>query len=140
MCCASVSPAHPLLAYVVFLASTLLVGCADPTTGQVSGIVTVDGQPAKTGSIALFPVNGQGGTAGAAIKDGKYEAEVKFGEFKVEIRVPKVVGQAKLYNTADSPMKNIMQETLPPKYHDQTELRLEIKPGENHQDINLTTK
>lgn len=120
-------------------AMSLASGCAEPTTGRVSGVVTVDGQPA-TGSIALFPVDGRSPTAGAEIAAGAYEAEAAFGEFRVEIRVPKIVGQKRLYDAPDSPMKSLMEETLPAHYNDQTELRLEIKPGENRQDFNLTTR
>lgn len=121
-------------------ALALASGCAEPTTGRVSGVVAVDGQPAASGSIALFPVDGRSPTAGAEITAGAYEAEAAFGEFRVEIRVPKVVGQKKLYDAPDSPMKNLMEETLPARYNDQTELRLDIKPGENRQDFNLTTQ
>jgi hypothetical protein len=124
------------LLFVVFLTA----GCADPTTGVVTGTITVDGAPAKTGSIAFFPVNGKSSTAGAEIIDGKYTATVPLGAAKVEIRVSKVVGQKKLYDTPDSPIKPIMAESLPAKYNDATELSLDVRPGENRQDYDLATK
>jgi hypothetical protein len=71
------------------------LGCAEPTTGKLSGTITVDGQPAKMGSIAFMPADGKGRTAGGEIVDGKYAAVVSLGEMKVEIRVPKVVGEKK---------------------------------------------
>jgi hypothetical protein len=117
----------------------LALGCAKSTTGKVSGEVTIDGQLPATGSISLFPVDGRSPTSGAEITAGRYEVEAVFGEFKVEIRVPKIVGQKKLYEGVDSPMKDIMEETLPPRYNDETELRLEIKPGQSRQDFKLTT-
>jgi hypothetical protein len=118
----------------------LLAGCAEPTTGEVTGTVTVDGSPAKEGSIAFFPVDGKSTTAGAAIIDGKYTATVPLGQAKVEIRVPKVVGQKKLYDTPDSPIKPLMDESLPPKYNDASELTIDVQPGEMQQDYDLTTK
>jgi hypothetical protein len=114
-------------------------GCAEPTTGRVVGTVTIDGKPAKTGSIALFPISGSGATLGGEIVDGRYEVEAPFGEFKVEIRVPKVVGREKLYDVPDSPMRDILAESLPARYHDATELRLEITPGETRHDFRLTS-
>jgi hypothetical protein len=105
----------------------------------VTGAISVDGKPAALGSIALIPVDGRGSTAGAEIIDGKYAVEALFNTYKVEIRVPKVVGEQKLYDAPDSPMKKLMAETLPPRYNDETELRLEIKPGETRQDYKLTT-
>jgi hypothetical protein len=116
------------------------LGCAKPTDGLISGMVKVDGEPAKSGSIAFFPVSGKGKTAGATIADGAYTARVPFGEAKVEIRVSKVVGQKKLYDTPDSPMKPLLAEVLPPKYNDQTTLTINVQRGENHHDFDLQTK
>lgn len=129
------------LSGVVVLAATVsIVGCAEPTTGTVTGTITVDGTPAKEGSIAFFPLDGKSRTSGTEIVDGKYVAEVSLGESKVEIRVPKVVGEKKLYDTPDSPVKPLLDESLPPKYNDATELTLKVVPGENQKDYNLSTK
>src|SRR5689334_9723281 len=87
------------------MAAALLIfitGCTKPNIGIVTGTVTVDGTRAKTGSIAFFPSDPKASTAGAEIVDGKYRAQVPPGTAKVEIRVSKVVGQKKLYNTANS--------------------------------------
>jgi hypothetical protein len=124
-----------LLAGVLFAA-----GCDEPTTGTVTGMITVDGAPAKNGSIAFFPVDGKASTAGAEIVDGHYTAEVAFGQSKVEIRVPKVVGERKLYDAPNSPMKSVLAESLPAKYNDASELTLDVKPGENQKDYSLMTK
>jgi hypothetical protein len=119
---------------------SLITGCAEPTTGTVTGAIKVDGAPAKTGSIAFFPTDGKSRTAGGEIVDGNYTAEVPLGVSKIEIRVPKVVGQKKLYDTPDSPIKPLLAESLPGKYNDATELTLEVRPGENRQDYDLSTK
>lgn len=126
-------------AYVLVLAS-FLTGCKKPTTGTVSGTIAVDGAPAKMGSIAYFPTDRKSATAGGEIVDGKYTAKVPLGTSKVEIRVPKVVGQKKLYDTPNSPVKPLMDESLPAKYNDASELTIDVKPGENRQDYQLTTK
>jgi hypothetical protein len=120
--------------------SLLVSGCTEPTTGVVTGTVTVDGTPAKEGSIAFFPLDRKSSTAGAAIMDGKYTATVPLGQAKVEIRVPKVVGQKKLYDTPDSPIKPLLAESLPAKYNDASELTLDVVPGENQKDYELATK
>jgi hypothetical protein len=124
---------------IALLLIVLAAGCAEPTTGRVTGAVTVDGKPAEQGSIALVPIDGRGSTAGAEIVNGRYEIEALFNKYKVEIRVPKIVGQKKLYDVPDSPTRNLMAESLPPRYHDDTELRLEITPGETRRDFSLTT-
>ncbi len=116
-------------------------GCSkSATTAEVSGMVTVDGEPAKAGAIGFFPVDGKSPTAGGKIEAGKYSTQVPFGESKVEIRVSKVVGQKKLYDTPNSPVQPIMKEVLPEKYNDQTELRIDVQPGTNNKDFDLKTK
>jgi hypothetical protein len=128
------------LVLTIALAIALLSGCAEPTTGVVTGSITVDGTPAKMGAIAFFPVDGKSSTAGAEIIDGQYTATVPLGTAKVEIRVSRKIGQKKLYDTPDSPMKDVLAEMLPPKYNDASELTLEVQPGENRKDYDLSTK
>ena len=118
----------------------LITGCEKPTKGMVSGTVLVDNVPAKSGSIAFFPVDERSTTAGGEIVDGQYAAEVPFGKFKVEIRVPKVIGQKKLYNTPNSPVMPLLEESLPVNYNDETELTIDVEPGENQRDFQLSTQ
>ena len=124
----------------LLIAALLLAGCEKPNVGVVTGTITVDGAPATAGSIAFFPVNGKSSTAGAEIVAGQYTANVPLGTAKVEIRVPKVVGEKKLYDTPDSPTKQLLAESLPPKYNDATQLTLDVQPGENRQDFQLSTR
>jgi hypothetical protein len=126
--------------FAAFASVLFVAGCEAPTTGTVTGMVTVDGSPAKNGSIAFFPVDGKASTAGAEIVDGLYTAQVAFGQSKVEIRVPKVIGERKLYDAPNSPMKSILAESLPARYNDASELTLDVQPGENREDFALTTK
>src|SRR5262245_40943022 len=122
----------PALAVLAML--LLIGGCSDSNEVTVSGSVTIDGTPAKTGSIAFIPADGKSRTSGGPITDGKYETRVPIGNHRVEVRVAKVVGQRKLYNTPDSPTQDILEEILPAKYNSQSELQLEVKPGDNHKD------
>lgn len=126
----------------VFLAAVVaLTGCGgNPNRGNVAGTVTVDGQPAESGAISFAPVDGKSPTTGGPIEAGRYAVEVPFGTSKVAIRVPKVVGQRKLYDTPDSPVQPIMEERLPAKYNDATELTIDVKPGDNPHDFDLKTK
>ncbi len=118
----------------------LAVGCSKgPPMGEVTGTITVNGELAPAGAISFFPLGGKGGTAGTSIEDGKYTAQVPVGKVKVEIRVSKVVGRKKLYNTPNSPIQPIMQEVLPAKYNNQTELVLEVQSGTNQKDYDLKT-
>lgn len=128
---------------VAILLLMAIVGCGSGTPsnrGQVTGLVTVDGVEPDSGAIAFSPVDGASPTAGGKIVDGKYSVEVPLGLCSVSIRVPKVMGEQKLYDTPDSPVQQVMAESLPPKFNDETELTLEVTPGENSHDFVLSSK
>ena len=116
-------------------------GCGpESNVAFISGTVSIDGQTTSSGSISFIPVNGQGPTAGTEFKDGKYASQAAIGECKVEVRVSKVVGKKKLYDTPDSPVQDLMEEVLPAKFNEATELRIEIKKGTNTKDWELKSK
>jgi hypothetical protein len=115
-------------------------GNADSKRGTVQGTVTVNGKPPAAGAIAFTPVSGAAPTAGGKIVDGKYSAEVPIGLAKVAIRVSKIVGQRKLYDSPDSPVQPLMEESLPPEFNDRTELTLDVKPGVNEHVFHLKAK
>ncbi len=127
---------------LALLALTAVVGCGTggPAMGTVVGAVTVDDQPAPEGAISFVPLDGMSPTAGTKIVDGRYRAEVPVGSFRVEIRIPKVVGQRKAYNTPDSPMVSISKEILPAHYNDDSKLELDVQSGTNKHDFELFTK
>lgn len=124
----------------VLTISILVVGCSPATKGEVSGTVSIDGTPVENGMISFYAVDGNAPTAGGRILNGKYSVEVNPGLCRVEIRVSKAVGEKKLYDTPDSPVRPILAEALPPKYNDRSELQLDVKLGDNEQDYDLTTK
>lgn len=125
--------------YFWLLALLILCGCGDPTKGIVSGTITVDGQPAETGAISFIPLDGRSSTAGGVITDGQYTVNAAVTKVRVEIRVPKVVGEKKIYDTPDSPVQKVMQESLPAKFNDNSELRYDIPSGRSTKDFSLET-
>ena len=120
----TMSKAASLLA---ILTCFLATGCSQSNDAIISGMVNIDGKPAQSGTIAFFPVDEKSRTTGGPIKEGKYSVHVPVGMQKVEIRVPKVVGQG-------------MGETLPAEYNNQSKLTLDVKPGDNTKDFDLKTK
>jgi hypothetical protein len=127
---------------VALLAFLLLpAGCSDSRLATVTGTITVDGRPLEKGSISFFPADGKGPTAGSDVKDGKYTAtKVAVGTVKVQIRYAKKVGEKPLYDTPNSPVRPLFKEALPAKFNDKTELTLEVKPGTNEKQWDLSTK
>ena len=123
-------------------AFSCVLGCSkqDPNRGQVTGLVEVDGQPAAEGAIAFTPIDGNSVASGGEIVNGRYTVAANIGPSKVAIRVPKTVGERKLYDTPDSPVRPIQEESLPAQYNDETTLTYDVKPGPNEQNFSLKTK
>jgi hypothetical protein len=131
----------------VYIASTIAlaaisvsIGCGPKEgLGIVTGNVTVDGAPVETGKISFFPLGGIANPVGADVANGRYSIEAPLGESKVDIRVPVSVGEKRLYDTPDSPIKQILAESLPDKYNNESELRIVVQAGDNRKDFELST-
>lgn len=114
------------------LALGMLASCSSSSQrGIVSGEVTFNGQPVQEGTILFEPEGGQGQTAGAPIKEGKFTAEVPVGKMRVRINGNKKTGRRyKVYDTPESPVVDEVVELLPPKYNVNSELTVEVQKGE----------
>jgi len=119
----------------------LLAGCAkEPPTGTVTGEVTLDGQPLKDGRIQFTPLDGQSQPGGATIVDGQFTAKVPVAKMKVEINGNKVIGKKKAYDTPESPWMDEVVELVPPKYNINSELTLDVQPGDQPAKYELKSK
>ncbi len=125
---------------VALLGATFVWGCGGDKLPTVKGKVTLDGQPLENGAISFVPADGATATAGGVITNGEYSIEVPPGPKKVEITASKVVGQRPAYEgDPNSPMIDITESIIPPRYNTQTELTREVQPGENTFDFDLTS-
>src|SRR5262249_26074939 len=107
---------------------------------DVSGRVTIDGQPMPNGSITFIPADGKGKPSAGEVKDGLYSVKVPPGTAKVAISRPVVVGKKQEYDKPDSPEQPLVKEGLPARYNVTTELTAEVKPGKNAIDFALLSK
>jgi hypothetical protein len=115
-------------------------GCSSgAASSQISGTVTLDGAPLKTGQIRFVPVDGQTPTAGAVITDGKYSTKLAPGEKTVEISSPREAPARPMYSDAPPPPAAAGGELVPARYNANTELKIEIKGGDNTKDFALTS-
>jgi hypothetical protein len=106
------------------------LGCsADAKHGTVSGTVTFDGQPLKSGTIRFDSEDGRAAAADGSIVDGKFSVKVLPGDKRVSITSPKVVGKKKMYDLPDSPVYDVTEELIPKRYNANTELKLSVKAG-----------
>jgi len=115
-----------------------MVGCsADAKHGTVTGNVTFDGEPVKSGTIRFDPVDGQTATADGVISDGRFSAKAPPGEKRVSISAQKVVGKKKMYDTPESPVVDVTEELLPKRYNAQSELTLKVEAGSQEHNFDL---
>lgn len=122
-----------------------LCGCsggdkAAPTV-QIKGKVTLDGAPLEKGNIVFEPKDGQGSSAGGAIQNGEYTADVQPGVKIVRITSSKVVGKTKVYpNDPDSPEEDIVEELVPAMFNKQTNLEKEVRSAATDVNFDLSSK
>lgn len=116
----------------------LLGGCSrgDGLTA-ISGTVTYDKQPVRSGTIDFVPADGKGPTAAAVITDGKYSVKAAPGPKSVSIEGVKVIGKRPLNREPNAPMVEIQERIVPDKYNTMTTLTCEIKPNVNTYDFAL---
>lgn len=110
---------HVLVAGTALTLVTLC-GCSSERSYEevdVSGAVTVDGEPIPAGSIMFIATDAQSPSGGGVIKDGRYVAKVPPGEKKVLIVGNKVVGTEPLYDTPNSPTRDKLETITPPSYN-----------------------
>ena len=142
---AALSRIAPCIGSIIFAGVVASAGCANSgMESEVSGKVTMDGQPVGPGAVVFAPIDGKSNPADGAIQlDGSYflrtsrAVGLKAGTYKASVSVfdqPVV----KPGERSMAPAKLI----TPQKYAD-TEtsgLQFTVEPGKNGIDIELTSK
>jgi hypothetical protein len=117
------------------------LGCSTEVKhGTVSGTVTLDGQPLKSGTIRFDSADGRTAAADASIADGKFNLTLPPGDKHVSITSPKVIGKKKMYDTPDSPVYDVTEELLPKRYNAQSTLTMTVAAGAQEKEFSLTSK
>jgi hypothetical protein len=123
----------------LLLATAGFLGCSSGSQVGVEGKVTYAGEPLHFASITFLPTDEKGIKAGGLIANGAYKVEPKYGPrpgpHRVEIRWQKPTG--KKYKNEFGEELDVRREGLPEKYHTNSTLTADIKPGNNVIDFNL---
>jgi hypothetical protein len=119
------------------LGLALLAGCTDGKS-SVTGTVTFDDQPVRSGSITFVRTEGELVREGAVIQNGEFHAAVPPGQYKIELNAQKVVSTRtqKGFDGAEEVVE-ITEELFPARYNTNTELNEVIKPGSNTLKLDL---
>ncbi len=121
---------------VVYLLLTN-VGCAPsgPQTYPVSGTVTYDGEPVAQGDILFVPMNRSLAPDAGTIENGRFRAQAKEGECRVEISALNIGPDTKVVMGSA-----IATNFIPERYNRRSELRAEVSAtDDNVYDFKLTS-
>ena len=135
--------------FTSFLLAGLLLltaGCGDNQV-RIRGNVTLDGKPIDTGAITFIPDDlSKGQTAGASITLGEFQVVGNNlpppGLYRVEIRGQKKTGK-QIPAGSPSPPETMLEETIeavPAKYNHKSELKQELKTGDNNINFELISQ
>jgi len=121
------------------LAST---GCSDPLKdkrGEVSGTVTLDGQPVAKGEIRFIPNGANSGpSTGGPITDGKYHIGYKtgpaVGSNEVQFDGTRLTGKKVTIKGSELDER---VDVFPTKYQMVSPEQRDVKPGKNTFDFDL---
>jgi hypothetical protein len=120
------------------MAAAFLAGCGEDELPReaVSGTVTLDGQPLKSGMIQFQPTSaGEATAGGAAIVDGKYSVPKAQGLVpgKYQVMITGVTGPPeapKEQLPGDAPRPVLpAKELIPDRYNAKTELTAQVNTG-----------
>jgi hypothetical protein len=125
------------------------IGCrtrnyTGPERFPLSGKVTFDGEIVDAGTISFIPLNGEKQrVSGGLIENGTYsvpeEKGANEGKYRVEIRWAKRTGKQH-YNGELKMMVDERKEALPPRFHKQSELTVEVSSKQTTFDFDLKSK
>jgi len=104
----------------------------------VQGTVALDGQPVANGEVRFYPMPGtRGPVSGGPVRDGRYIAEgrggVPVGRHAVEVLAFRPPSGAKAAHPEGGPV----EQYLPEKFNEETELTAEITGEDDPATINF---
>lgn len=117
----------------VFIAGCGTAAYEGPPRFAVSGKVTFNGEPVHGGTISFVPENDKNRPAGGPIENGAYsvpeEKGPNAGKYRVLIYWNKPTGEQVLDAEDTGEMVPVVEQVIPARYNDSTELTVEVKSG-----------
>jgi hypothetical protein len=119
-----------------------MAGCSGPdNVAEVSGTVTLDGQPLSGARVVFNPVAAGGESSAITDESGHYTLQYTREHRGAEIgeHVVRITTQSRGDPDADPPQPRVA-EKLPAKYHSKTELKATVQKGKNKHDFALDSR
>jgi hypothetical protein len=123
----------------LILALACIAGCGSKD-GNITGEVTLNGEPVKEGVIRFVPVGGNTPSADARIVDGKFSANVPAGEKRIEITAPNIADDGKMVYEPPANKDTVKSaDLIPERYNVKSELTIKVESGKQHKEFKLTS-
>lgn len=117
---------------IVAALTVILTGCDKPSTFEVTGTVTLDGQPLSGGRITLVASDGLSTTAAGDVEGGTFRLSSTPGAKIVKIEKTIIMNPE-----SDAPY---LGQAVPRRYNSETTLKLDVtSDGPNHFEFSLTS-
>lgn len=123
------------------LMCVLPIGCGgEQGLGKVEGVVKLDGKPLPDASVEFTPADGKGLTSyGRTDQNGAYYMMATRSDYGAALGKNKV--RISTYEITDTDGKRtVIQEKVPIKYNQSTELEADVQSGSNSLDFDLKTE
>ena len=135
MSLANSNPKYWKLCFWLLLLGLVSDGCrkSGPELAPVSGRVTLNGKPLENADVVFQPDNGKSPAIARTDADGRYELAYKRG----------VMGGPVGQNTVQIRVSRELVRNPPhiaARFNSQSELRREVKAGQNEFDFDVTTE
>lgn len=127
-----------LVSAVFFIAS--VSGCGSGDFGSVNGKVTLDGKPLKGASVTFQPVKKGRPSSGITDEEGNYVLKYTADQEGAEIGEHIVRISLEETEKDEFGEEVSLGETVPAKFNVESELKREVKPGDNKFDFKLSTE
>lgn len=134
------------LARWLILLCVACAGCSRTGTQAISGSVSLDGAPLATGEIEFVPSAQTGGpVVGAAIEQGQYQVPAVAQGLRSEgtyvVRITSLQGRGMMVPDPNEPSgkREALENVIPARYNETSELSLKLTPEKNVHDFVLTT-
>lgn len=135
-----------ILRLTILLAALVQLGCGGvsdmPEVGTVSGKLTLDGKPVENATIMFHPIEDGRSSTATSDADGNYELEYMPGTPGAKIGQHEVVVTTFVEESGtDEGDEKVpgREEIIPEKYQPQSELKVEVKAGDNTINLDLTS-
>ncbi len=133
------SPKHSTFLWLIVVAAAVM-GCSEsgPSRAPIAGQITVGGKPLAAGRILFTPIApNQGPATSARITDGQYQLSKNdgpvVGQNRVAVEADLNIGFALDDEAAFAKRgKPLPPNPIPPAFNSQSQLSVEVKPGDEN--------